>query len=320
MTTPPETAHATTRAVEVTPAPTPDGTRGRKRQHLRHLKARVGRWFAGLCRRALNGIIAISSVVWGLVVLLAYTPFAELLTWVGTLLGGIVISGAQGDVWLIAFGFLIVSFAVSPLMVKGTIEWRARRADEVGDGRESVAADYGAAVLEDAAEIELSDIASRRASAGPGVNEALGHIWEKYFSENDNVRVLLYEINDDNTELVVSERFAARGRVAGAARPFRAGMDERSNITLARLQESDPFYFCDDTGSLAAHVIGESPLAYEAFITIPVQAGRLALGLLAVDTSEPSDLSERDGPALVIYANAIAFYLAAERRGRKTRS
>ncbi|KSU55009.1 GAF domain-containing protein [Microbacterium enclense] len=253
------------------------------------------------------------------VVAVAYTPFAEMLIWVGTLFGGIIFTGANGHLPTQVFALVIVTLAVSPLALKGTIEWRSRRRDEVLDGREATAAQFGTVVLQDAADLELSNRADRVAMAENWINEALDHVWANYFSANKRVRVLFYDINSARTALTMNTRYPPRGRDHAAPRPFDAGEDTRGSTALARFESPKPFHYVADTSVMSDQEFGDTTRPYATFIAVPIRATSEAFGMLTVDSTRASDLDERDGPALEIYANAIAFYLAAERRGRQNR-
>lgn len=271
-----------------------------------------------LLGRAGRLVLGLFRAVGDFIVIVAYTPFAEMLIWIGTLFGGIIFASAQ-DLGTRIVGVVVVTVAVSPLAVRGTRDWSARRRDEFLDGREATAAQFGVAVLEEAADFESSDRADRVTMAEEGVNEALDHIWRSYFSSNDRVRVLFYEINDAKTRLVTDPKYPPRGRNLAEARPFASGEGARGDLALARFDSPLPFHYTADTSLMSDEEFGDAERPYETFIALPIRSTSDAFGMLTVDSTRRADLTERDGPALETYANAIAFYLAAQRRGRQNR-
>jgi transcriptional regulator with GAF, ATPase, and Fis domain len=250
------------------------------------------------------------SKLWEWVVRFTLSPFAEMLTWVGTLFGGIVVAGAQGELRTILLGATIVALSVLPLAIQGTIQWRHERRGDVTDARESKALEYSTDAMRRAAEIEKQPRAKRVAMSQQAVGETLDSIWESFFERNPRVRVVLFLVAPSGDALRVE---TVRGRGESRPRDFAAG-DERSEIAIDQLFSSDESIYVRDVTNLPPSW-GAAGRDYATFIRLPVRTTSDAYGMLTVDSSRASDLSDRDAGALEVYASALAFFLATAARG-----
>jgi len=252
--------------------------------------------------------------IWTWIVRFTLSPFAEMLTWVGTLFGGIIVSGSGGQLAPILVGAGIVLIAVLPLAIKGAIEWQHSRLDDYRDARESFALEYSATALRLAADLEKLPRATRVAMSEGAVRDCLESVWRDYFEGSTTVRVVLFLVNSTGDSLRVE---AFKGR-AEEPRAFMAG-EPRTGIALAQLRASDDSLYVADKTSLPPEW-GADERNYSTFIRLPIRTKSEAYGMLTVDSTNQRDLSKRDASALVVYSTAMAVFLAIAARGEQNRS
>lgn len=251
--------------------------------------------------------------VWEWVVRFTLSPFAEILTWVGTLFGGILVSGAQDRTWLIFVGAAIVLVSVLPLAIQGAIQWRQERQDDYKDARESVALEYSTRALRLAAAIEKQPRARRVTMSQAAVVSCIDSVWAGYFEHNSRVRVVLFLIIAPGDALKV-ELFRGRDE---RPRDFVSG-EPRTSIAVRQLSLSDESVYVPDISRLETDW-GASGRTYSTFIRLPIRTTSDAYGMLTVDSTRAADLSQRDAVALEVYSTALAFFLATAARGEHNR-
>ena len=246
------------------------------------------------------------------------SPFAELITAAGTVIGSAIISlsGGQGDRWpLIVAGAFIIVIGLLPTWARSMSISRGMRRDVLLDARADVADTYVRRVLSDASELVGMARAQRVALAAKEIETVAKDIWERFYSSSETVRVVYYVISDDEMKL---EPLVTEGR-AGNARSFDASADVRGQLGLDRLDIDDLFEFHQDVDDLP-DAWGSKDRGYVSFISIPVRVGGRGYGLISVDSSVEGELDSRDGESLAVYASALGFYLASADRGRHGRN
>lgn len=246
------------------------------------------------------------------------SPFAELLTAAGTVVGSAIISisGGQEDRWvMIVVGAVIIVIGLLPTWARSTSINRGLRRDALLDARADVADVYVRRVLGEASDLITMPRAERVEYAEAEVSEAVADIWMRFYSGSDTVRVVYYAISDDETKLVPTE---TRGR-EGEARTFDSGANLRGQLGLERLDIDDPFEFHENVDDLPDEW-GSKGRGYVSFLSIPVRVGGQGYGLISVDSSVEGELDLRDGDSLTVYASALGFYFASADRGRHGRN
>ena len=246
------------------------------------------------------------------------SPFAELVTAAGTVIGSAIISlsGGLEDRWsLMVAGAIVIVIGLLPTWARSMSINRAMRRDALLDARADVTDAYVRRVLSDAAELVGVARAQRVTLAAQEIDKVVEDIWERFYSGSETVRVVYYAISDDETKL---EPFVAEGR-QGAARPFDASVDVRGQLGLDRLDIDELFEYHEDVENLPDEW-GSKDRGYVSFISIPVRVGGQGYGLISVDSSVEGELDARDGESLAVYASALGFYFAAADRGRHGRN
>jgi hypothetical protein len=246
------------------------------------------------------------------------SPFAELLTAVGTVVGSAIISisGGQGDRWvMIVVGAVIIAIGLLPTWARSTSINRGLRRDALLDARADVADVYVRRVLGEASELISMPRADRVVHAAAAIEEVVEDIWMRFYSRSDTVRVVYYSISDDETKL---EPTITLGR-EGDARVFDSEVDVRGQLGLERLDIDDPFEYHDNVDDLPAEW-GSAGRGYVSFLSIPVRVGGQGYGLISVDSSVAGELDSRDGDSLTVYASALGFFFASADRGKHGRN
>lgn len=246
------------------------------------------------------------------------SPFAELVTAAGTVIGSAIISlsGGLEDRWsLVVAGAIIIVIGLLPTWARSMSINRGMRRDALLDARADVADAYVRRVLSDAAELVGVARAQRVAQAAQEIATVVDDIWKRFYSGSDTVRVIYYAISDDETKL---EPFVVEGR-EGDARSFDASADLRGQLGLDRLDIDELFEYHEDVEELPDEW-GSRDRGYVSFISIPVRVGGQGYGLISVDSSVEGELDARDGESLAVYASALGFYFAAAARGRHGRN
>lgn len=246
------------------------------------------------------------------------SPFAELVTAAGTVIGSAIISlsGGLEDRWsLMVAGAVIIVIGLLPTWARSMSINRGMRRDALLDARADVADAYVRRVLSDAAELVGVARAQRVTLAAQEVDTVIEDIWERFYSGSDTVRVIYYAISDDETKL---EPSVTEGR-EGDARSFDASADVRGQLGLDRLDIDELFEFHENVDDLPDEW-GSKDRGYVSFISIPVRVGGQGYGLISVDSSIEGELDARDGDSLAVYASALGFYFAAADRGRHGRN
>jgi hypothetical protein len=261
-----------------------------------HKKRRVRNWFRAL---------------W---VSIYESPFAELVTAAGTVIGSAIISlsGGLEDRWpLIVAGAIIIVIGLLPTWARSMSINRGMRRDALLDARAGVADAYVRRVLGDASEFVGMARAQRADLALREINSVIEDIWQRFYSGSETVRVVYYVVRDDETKLDPS---VTKGR-EGDARSFDASADVRGQLGLDRLDIDELFEFHDNVDDLPDEW-GSKDRGYVSFISIPVRVGGRGYGLLSVDSSVRAELDARDGESLAVYASALGFYFASAERGK----
>lgn len=245
------------------------------------------------------------------------SPWAELLTAAGTVIGSAIISISGGLLdrwWLIIIGSVIIVLGLLPTWSRSTALSRELNADAYEDARAGVAKDFALLTLTHAAEVEDLDRSARVEVAAAKVQVVVDEIWSKFFDSSPTVRVIYYAVSDDHLRLTPQGNPAGR---PGEPREFDASVDRRGELGLERLEMEEAYEF-HDVDSLPEEW-GAEGRPYVSFISLPVRVGSKGYGLISVDSSTPGELTERDGDSLRAYAAALEFYLTAAERGRHGR-
>ena len=241
---------------------------------------------------------------WALWVGLYESPWAELVTAAGTVIGSAIISISGGLAerwWLILTGSTIIVLGLVPTWSRSTALSRDLRNDDYQDARADVAKVFALSTLAHAASVESLDRAARVDVAS-----------EKFYDRSTTVRVIYYAVSGDRKKLVVEGNPAGR---SDQPRTFDASEDRRGELGLERLDIEEPYEFHGDTSTLPEDW-GTRNRPYVAFVSVPVRVGRTGYGLISVDSTFHGELLERDGESLGAYAAALEFYLTAAERGR----
>jgi hypothetical protein len=234
-----------------------------------------------------------------------------MLTWLGTLFGGIVVSGSQGNLGVILLGAALVLVSVLPLAIQGFLQLPQSVRSDVLEARESVAREFGLRALRMAADLEQRARADRVGLSGTGISEAMDSLWNVYFAENPRVRIVLYLAAPDGKSLAVQD---VRGRSGKSPRDFRDS-DARGQIAIKHLSSSSESIYVANTADSPVDW-GARDRDYTTFIRLPIRTSTVAYGMLTVDSSKVSDLDEQDASALEAYSTALAFFLATAARGQ----
>lgn len=246
------------------------------------------------------------------------SPFAELVTAAGTVVGSAIISlsGGLEDRWsLMVVGAVIIVIGLMPTWARSMSSNRGMRRDALLDARADVADVYVRRVLTDAAELVGVARAQRVTLAAQAIDTVVEDIWKRFYSGSDTVRVIYYPISEDETKL---EPSVTKGR-KGDARAFDASADVRGQLGLDRLDIDELFEHHADVDDLPDEWQSKDR-GYVSFISIPVRVGGRGYGLISVDSSVEGELDERDGDSLAVYASALGFYFAAADRGKHGRN
>lgn len=255
--------------------------------------------------------------VWSAWVSLYESPWAELLTAVGTVVGSAIISVSGGLAdrwWLILVGGVIIVLGLLPTWSKSTALSRGLQDDAYQDARAEIARDYALTTLTHATEVEDLDRAARVEVAAQKVQTVVEDIWAKFYDGSPTVRVVYYAVSADRQRLTLQGRPAGR---PDEPREFDATVDRRGEIAIERL-DMEAAYELHRVEALPDEW-GAGGRSYVDFISLPVRVGRRGYGLISVDSALPGELLERDGESLGAYAAALEFYLAAAERGRHGR-
>lgn len=242
------------------------------------------------------------------------SPYAELITGAGTVIGSALISlsGGQMDRWLLmVVGALIIVIGLAPSWARSMSLNRGIRRDALLDARADVADTYVRRVLADASAFVGMPRADRVDLATREIEVVVEDIWERFYSGSETVRVVYFGIRDDGMKLVPA---VTVGR-EGDARSFDASADVRGQLGLDRLDIDEMFEFQEDVDELPIEW-GSQDRGYVAFISIPVRVGVKGYGLISVDSSAEGELDARDGESLAVYASALGFYFASADRGK----
>lgn len=243
------------------------------------------------------------------------SPYAELITGAGTVIGSALISlsGGQMDRWpLMVVGAVIIVIGLVPSWARSMSLNRGIRRDALLDARADVADTYVRRVLADASAFVGMPRADRVDLATQEIDVAVEDIWERFYSGSETVRVVYFGISDDGMRLVPT---VTAGR-EGNARSFDASADARGQLGLDRLDIDEMFEFQEDVDALPIEW-GSKDRGYVAFISIPVRVGAKGYGLISVDSSVEGELDARDGESLAVYASALGFYFASADRGKR---
>lgn len=246
------------------------------------------------------------------------SPFAELVTAAGTVIGSAIISlsGGLEDRWsLMVVGSVIIVIGLLPTWARSMSFNRGMRRDALLDARADVADAYVRRVLSGASELVGMTRAKRVDLATREIDAVVEDIWERFYSGSETVRVVYYVIRDDKTKL---EPSITEGR-AGDARSFDASADTRGQLGLDRLDIEELFEFHETVDDLPDEW-GSKNRGYVSFISVPVRVGSQGYGLISIDSSVEGELDARDGESLAVYASALGFYFASAERGRHGRN
>lgn len=246
------------------------------------------------------------------------SPFAELVTAAGTVIGSAIISlsGGLEDRWsLMVVGAVIIVVGLLPTWARSMSINRGMRRDALLDARAGVADAYVRQVLSDASDVAGLPRAQRVERAAEEIKTVVEDIWRLFYSGSDTVRVVYYEISDDATKL---EPALVAGR-EGEARSFDSTADVRGQLGIERLDIDESFEFHPDVDALPDEW-GSAGRGYVSFLSIPVRVGGKGYGLISIDSSVEGELDARDGDSLTVYASALGFYFASAERGRHGRS
>ena len=242
------------------------------------------------------------------------SPLAEVMAWVSTAVGGMLVSGAAGSFLQSALGLVVLTVGLTPLSLQSVTKWREQRFDDRLDARERIASSFAKDFLSDAAAYEAWSRRVRTQKAREGIETALDAIHRQLYDGSDRMRVCYYELATDGESL---QPVDWRGR-RDQPRPFDKS-DERGTAVLNLLIGSDDSYYVADAGHLPPHA-GWTGRPYKTFVRLPIRSTEEAFGLLTVDSTRTGDLSDRDAILLEAYAAALAFYLAAAKRGERKKS
>ena len=242
------------------------------------------------------------------------SPFAELVTAAGTVIGSALISlsGGLEDRWsLMVVGAIVIVIGLLPTWARSMSINRGMRRDALLDARADVADAYVRRVLGDASELVGMARAQRVGLATQEVASVIEDIWERFYSGSETVRVVYYVVRDDETKL---EPSVSEGR-EGDARSFDASANVRGQLGLDRLDIDELFEFHANVDDLPDEW-GSKDRGYVSFISVPVRVGGKGYGLISVDSSVEGELDARDGESLAVYASALGFYFASAERGK----
>ena len=246
------------------------------------------------------------------------SPFAELVTAAGTVIGSAIISlsGGLEDRWsLMVAGAVIIVIGLLPTWARSMSFNRGMRRDALLDARADVADAYVRRVLGDASELIGAARADRVYLATQEIEAVASDIWERFYSGSETVRVVYYVVRDDETKLDPSLTVGREGE----ARAFDASADARGQLGLDRLEIDELFEFHDNVDELPDEWESKDR-GYVSFISIPVRVGGKGYGLISVDSSVEGELDARDGESLAVYASALGFYFASAERGKHGRN
>lgn len=242
------------------------------------------------------------------------SPYAELVTGAGTVIGSALISlsGGQMNRWyLMVVGAVIIVIGLLPSWARSMSINQGIRRDALLDARADVADHYVRRVLTDASEFVGMARAQRVDLATQEIDAVVEDIWERFYSGSETVRVVYFGIRDDGMMLVPA---VTVGR-EGDPRSFDASADVRGQLGLERLDIDELFEFHANVDDLP-NEWGSQDRGYMSFISIPVRVGARGYGLISVDSSTEGELDARDGESLAVYASALGFYFASADRGK----
>lgn len=130
----------------------------------------------------------------------------------------------------------------------------------------------------------------------------------------DGLRAVLYELNDDATEMLP---IAQAGRGGRPAQPFRAGT-EPGDSAIALVTEARTVLESDVARSRPPGWAG-SGVEYQTFISTSVHDGENAYGMLTIDAPAPGSLVRVDQRLVEVVAGLVAIGFAIAKAARPTK-
>lgn len=234
---------------------------------------------------------------------------------VSTALAGVLLATigdlSKGDQW-VRFGFGAALTLLSAAIVVG-VDWWRRRTDSSSS---SEVAQYTLTIsnaiqpmAEAISAMPRQDSKTRARTAEKVVGHAASSL-QLLFHNVANLRIVVYEINDDKDELRVSHYV---GRL-NKPRPFRLGDSGRGDAAFKMIQSSDEPLFVYDVNDGSTAGWEDHGTSYRTFVSAPIRTSEIAFGMLTIDAPEPGDISENDKGIVGVLATLLAIALGERDR------
>jgi hypothetical protein len=203
---------------------------------------------------------------------------------------------------------LIIIGAFAP--VPGIL-WRRRAAvdDEKGDARERLLEECLRPLLQLAASTTSHARVERVRTMESAAVQASRDL-RNAFADIAGVRVVVFKISDDGTQMVP---YPPAGRQSRPG-PFVRGTG-RGDKAFAVLEGPDPFVIVEDLTKAQPSEWQGTGDGYRTFISAPIRTIDDGLGLLTLDAPTPGVLDARHGSTLALFAAALGVLFAEAMRG-----
>lgn len=229
----------------------------------------------------------------------------EPLVTTATLLG--TTGGAAG---LSTSGWWWILIVVAALLPIPGVFWRKRAGedDERADARERLMEESLPRLLELAAATSSQPRSERARVLESAVHRVVGDL-RNAFDDVSGVRVVVFRISDDGTQMIPFEPAGRNDR----PNPFVRGT-ERGDKAFAVLNWPNSYVMVQDLSKTAPGEWAGTADGYSTFITAPIRSSNEGFGLLTVDAPAPGSLEERHASTLALFASALGVFFAEATR------
>lgn len=242
-----------------------------------------------------------------------FATIAFLMTSVGGIGSGFILSLYEESGWFIALGILVA--IVTAIPSAGIVYWERRNneAEDVSAARERVM-DEAIPPLLDKARLLSTTSRLKRQQALEMAAETVTKDLIVAFSAVPGIRAVVYQVSDDGTCMVP---IAKAGR-AQEPQPF-VRETTRGDYAFDSLEMPEYFAFVDDIRD-APQTWEGSGKGYVTYISAPIRGKNVRYGMLTLDAPKVGDLDSRDGSTVSLLAATLSlFFHEAQRNSKNVR-
>lgn len=219
---------------------------------------------------------------------------------------GLAIAGGLWTVNVVLSVILIVLFAALPLP---GILWRRRAAndDVTSDARELLLEESLRPLLELAASTTSLPKVKRESQARLAAAQVSKDL-RNAFSDIAGVRVVVFQVSDDNPSSAEMRPFPPAGRQDRPG-PFVQGT-ARGDKAFSVLAGPRPYVMVEDLAQADPDEWQGTGDGYATFVSAPIRSETEGLGMLTVDAPAAGALDARHGSTLALFAAALGVLFA----------